>query len=59
MHKTDMKVLRCFSEAAAKLYYPAVSVLQRRELQVFGRGPSQPTLTQSHINTWIETAWAK
>ncbi|KAH3700483.1 hypothetical protein DPMN_075462 [Dreissena polymorpha] len=56
MQKEDLKLLRCFCEAAAKLYYPAVSVLQRRDLQVFGRGPSKPELTKNHINTWIQMA---
>ncbi|KAH3896560.1 hypothetical protein DPMN_020737 [Dreissena polymorpha] len=54
-----MKLLRRFCEYAASLYYPTVPVLQRKDLQVFGRGPANPEFTQSHINKWIEMAWAK
>ncbi|KAH3806864.1 hypothetical protein DPMN_135192 [Dreissena polymorpha] len=54
-----MEMLRRFCEYAARLYHPIVPVLMRRDLQVFGRGPANPELSQSHINKWIEMAWAK
>ncbi|KAH3737903.1 hypothetical protein DPMN_044501 [Dreissena polymorpha] len=54
-----MEMLRRFCEYAARLYHPTVPVLMRRDLQLFGRGPANPELSQSHINKWIEMAWAK
>ena len=48
-----------FTDMVAQVYLQEVPEQDRPNCQVFGRGAGKPPLTQSHINKWIEVAWAK